>query len=436
MKKKVVATLLAASMVLGMTACGGSDNSAESKGNDKATEEGSTDEKKEDVTLRFLCYETGKEAVQKTADMFMEEHPEIKVEVVAATDMTVMNQNAIAAHQANDDYDVMWVNHVDTLAYIQGGIIQSLQEFMDADSVDYSSVLFESLLEQGMSEGATYAVPINTGTRVIACNKDLFEKYNVEYPTTQEEMLAAAEKLTVDGNYGYVNTLTENCYNPTYEQGIFMVSDGGRFYEMEDGKAVAKLDTPQMRRFLQFNLDLLQYMPKDALTMTGDDARKAFSTGNIGMYKYGNWELDLMPETDFEYELIKVPVAEAGLESGSTGGGFQIAMGAGTAHPQEAWELIKYITTTPEAMTVQAGADLPTMPQCFEMEPYNDPKYDIFKEQLDNACLTGIPVPNMNAVTEEFFKYWTDMLYGKITVEEACTEGQAAVQKLLDENYK
>lgn len=388
----------------------------------------------EDVNIRILTYETSRKAVEEAVEPFMEQNEGIHVEVVAATDFTAMNQNAIAAHQANDDYDVLFVNHVDTLAYVKGGVIGSLQNYIDRDGIDYSEILFESLLEQGISDGETYALPANTGTRVMAVNKDLFEKYGVDIPETQEEMLEAAKALTIDGNYGYVSPLCENCYSPTYEQGMYLTSNGGRLYTIEDGKAVAQIDTQEMRDFLNFIVELQPYMPKSSLTMTGDDARKAFASGNIAMYKYGNWELEQMPETDFEMELTLVPAGTDGRIS--TGGGFQLGMGGGTEHPDEAWELIKYLTTTEEAMAKMAGADLPVMEACFETEPYNDPKYDIFREQLGNAYLTGIPVPNMNKVSEEFFKYWNDLLYGKITVDEMCEEAQVSVQKILDENYE
>ncbi len=57
-------------------------------------------------------------------------------------------------------------------------------------------------------------------------------------------------------------------------------------------------------------------------------------------------------------------------------------------------------------------------------------------EQLENAVLTGIPVTNMNEVSEKFFSYWCDLLYGKITADEMCEEAQASVQELLDKNNK
>lgn len=92
---------------------------------------------------------------------------------------------------------------------------------------------------------------------------------------------------------------------------------GGTLYELEGDKAVAKIDTPEMKDYLNFNLELLNYMPKDCLTMTEDDGRKVFASGKAGMYIFGPWEYSLLPELDFTYELINIPAGEKGSVSTS-----------------------------------------------------------------------------------------------------------------------
>ena len=49
--------------------------------------------------------------------------------------------------------------------------------------------------------GKAYTIPTDTDTRVIFYNKDLFEKYNLEYPATLEEMLECGKAMTKDGDY-------------------------------------------------------------------------------------------------------------------------------------------------------------------------------------------------------------------------------------------
>ena len=189
--KKTLAIVLALTMISGVCACGGSqegteegstantiqNNSEENTGDPKSKEiPENTDSTSsgEAVNLRILLQETSAESVEAAIAPYLEQHPNIKVELVKAPDFVAMNQNAIAAHQANDDYDLITVNHVDTLAYVKGDIIQSLEEFTKADEIKYEDIIFTSLLEQGKSDGHLYAIPINTGTRVLAVNKELF----------------------------------------------------------------------------------------------------------------------------------------------------------------------------------------------------------------------------------------------------------------------
>ena len=48
---------------------------------------------------------------------FMKKYPDVKVEFATFADFTATNQGVQAAHQAGDDYDILTVNHVDTMTY-------------------------------------------------------------------------------------------------------------------------------------------------------------------------------------------------------------------------------------------------------------------------------------------------------------------------------
>ena len=371
--------------------------------------------------------------MQEAIDPYLKENPNLSVNLVAVADFSALNQKVLAAHQANNDYDLMFINHTDTYAFAQGEILEPLDEYTKADGIDYNSLLYESLVKSCYIGGKLYSVPVNTDTRVLAVNKDLFEKYNQQYPTTQDEMLKCAEAMTKDDNYGFVNSITRSAYVPEYEQGVFLMGNGGSLYTIsDDGKCTAQIDTPEFKSFMNFNLQLLNYMPKDCLTMSEDDGRRVFASGKAAMYIFGPWEYTLLPETDFDYELIKIPAGSK--ESASTSGGYQLAIGSGSKNKSEAWKLMKYLTTTPESMAKIAATGLPTMEAAYDVAPYSDEKYDIFKEQLKTSYLPEVPVANLNQVVEKFNDYWTNMLYGKISVDDGCKEAQSEVQKLLDEN--
>lgn len=428
--KKMLCIFMTTALLASLTACGSklaesSGSSTDNKAQDEAEAAGN-------VSLNFIVQEVDYEHVKEAMQPYLDEHKDVEVELVKVADFTAMNQKVLASHQANDDYDLIFVNHVDTLAFSKAGILEPLNSYTEKDGINYSEILYPSLLESCTFDGTQYAVPINTDTRVMAVNKDLFEQYGQEYPTTQDEMLKAAAAMTADGNYGFVNSMTRSAYVPEYEQGVFLMGRGGTLYELEGDKAVAKIDTPEMKDYLNFNLELLNYMPKDCLTMTEDDGRKVFASGKAGMYIFGPWEYSLLPELDFTYELINIPAGEKG--SVSTSGGYHLAIGSGSKNKEAAWDLMKYLTTSAEPMAKLAATALPTMDKAFEIAPYTDEKYDAFRKQMESSVLPEIPVANLNAVVEEFNTYWNDVLYGKVSVDDACKQAQESVQALLDKN--
>lgn len=411
--KKFLSVFLMTVLVFMVIACKGGDKSAK------------------ETTIRFLGQEADKTYIETALDSFRETNPAIKVELTTVPNFDEMKRMVLASNQAGDDFDVFYVNHVDTLAYIKGDIIQSLDQFAGADGVKYADIIFGSLLEACMYKDSLYSIPVNTDTRVLAVNKNLFDQYGLQYPATQKEMLEAAAKITNGTSYGFVNAMTRSAYVAEYEQGVFLMGNGGKLYDIVSGKALAAIETPEMKGFLQFNLELLKYMPPNSLTMTEDEGRNFFASGNAAMYIFGPWEYTLLPENlPFKYELIKIPAGSKG--SASTSGGYQLAIGKGSKNPEAAWQLLKYLTTNAEPLALVGATGLPTSAMAYSVAPFTDPKYNIFKEQLNTSYVPEVPVENLNEVVTEFDIYWKDVLYGKISVDEACAQAQKSVQALLD----
>jgi multiple sugar transport system substrate-binding protein len=411
--RKILSVFLMAALVFMVIAC---------KGNDKPVQE---------TAIRFLGQEADKTYIEAALKSFMEKNAAVKVELTIVPNFDEMKRMVLASNQAGDDFDVFYVNHVDTLAYIKGDIIQSLDRFADADGIKYADIIFESLLEACMYQGSLYSIPVNTDCRVLAVNKNLFEQYGLQYPSTQQEMLEAAAKITNGPHYGFVNAMTRSAYVAEYEQGVFLMGNGGKLYDIINGKAVATIDTPEMKDFLRFNLELLKYMPPNSLTMTDDEGRNFFASGNAAMYIFGPWEYTLLPENlSFQYELIKIPAGSK--ESASTSGGYQLAIGTGSKNPDAAWQLLKYLTTSAEPLALVGATGLPTSAMAYSVAPFTDAKYNIFKEQLNTSYVPEVPVENLNEVVTEFDIYWKDVLYGKISVDDACVQAQKSVQALLD----
>ena len=387
-------------------------------------------------SITLACNESNAGCWEQVIDRFHEKYPDIDVEISTFADYTALNQNVMAAHQAGSDFDLMEVNHVDTLSFIKGELLEPISERLTSDGIDLDSIIMGSLADMGKLGDVTYTFPIDTDTRVMLVNTDLFDKYGLDVPETMDDMLEAGKVISEknEGDYVFTDEMcTNGDYFSTYETGIFLQSCGGQLYVVdENGKATATIDTDEMREYLNFITELLPYMPEDCIT--NNDARSAFCEGNIGMYTFGPWEYTSMDMNSltFNYTFTKVPAGPAG--SVSTSGGFQLGMGSGSEKKDFAYALMEFILTDGESMAIIGESGLPTVESAYENGTFSDPKYDIFLEQLQSSNLPQVPVANLGEVVACFTGYWNDLCVGNITVDEMIEEAQPAVQALLDEN--
>jgi len=447
MKKSISVLLTAVVTVSLLTGCGSSSGNAASEttavtqaGSSTATEAvssstaasgGNTASGK----ITVVVNEDQQKYFEEVAKGFNEEYPDVQLEYVSFPDLTTLNQGIQAAHQAGDDYDILTVNHVDMMTYVKAGMLYPLSDLADKDGVTLDDIFMGSLLKYCKTAGKTYTIPFDTDTRVMAVNKDLFDKYGLSVPETMDDMLTCGEKMTQNGDYLFANPLTGSAYQSTYEMGVFLQSCGGQLYTVDDnGKATATIDTKEMRDYLNFVTKLMKYMPEDAATTK--DARSQFCNGNIGMYIFGPWEYSqelMQPDKlGFNMELELIPSGAAGHVS--TSGGWQLGIASGTDNLDASWAFFKYITSHGDAMSILGESGLPTIESAYETGTFADQKYDIFKEQLKTSNMPQVPVANLGEVVNCFDEYWQNLLFGKMTVDEVCTQAQPAVQKLLDEN--
>lgn len=374
---------------------------------------------------------------ERVIERFNEKYPDVSIELSTFTDYTALNQNTMASHQAGSDFDLIEVNHVDTLSFIKGELLEPLSDKLEADGLDLDSIIMGNLEDMCKLGDTAYTIPVDTDTRIMMVNTDLFEKYGLEVPETMEDMLAAGKVISEadEGDYVFTDEMcTNGDYFSTYETGIFLQSCGGQLYTVdENGVATATIDTDEMREYLTFITEMIPYMPADCTT--NNDARSAFCEGNIGMFTFGPWEYNDMDieSLEFNHKLVKVPAGSAG--SVSTSSGFQLGIGSGSQNKDAAYAFVEFVLNDGESMAIMGEAGLPTVEAAYESGTFADQdKYGVFLEQLQSSNVPQKPVANLGEVVACFTGYWNDLCCGNITVDEMIESAQPEVQALLDEN--
>lgn len=185
MKKKMVATLLAASLAIGLLGCGsksdapsngGSETKAEGQEAEQAPE---TDEQQvsdgEETTITVWAWDDNYNIpiMNLAGEYYAKDHPNVKVEVVslAKEDVYTKMQTALAGGGSGMPDIVLMED------YVSGKYLQAFKgSFADlTDRVDYSNFL--AFKKDAVScDGRQYGVPLDTGASVLFYRTDLLSQ--------------------------------------------------------------------------------------------------------------------------------------------------------------------------------------------------------------------------------------------------------------------
>ena len=219
-RSKLLALLLSAAMVVGMTACGGGDEATggntsgsgneaqsgqESGGTEKPTEvtidgityHPATDLTDENIELTYFHFDQD-ETVQYLADRFMELYPNIKVNVVYEN-VATYNDTLLTLIANGDTPDAIMFSDADFA--LSNMLVRDVKEYWDADpeTANLADTIESAGIGTFMTNGQ-YAVPIKFFPGVMYVDLNVLETLNIEAPGqdwTWAEMIQLIKGCTV-----------------------------------------------------------------------------------------------------------------------------------------------------------------------------------------------------------------------------------------------
>ena len=243
-----------------------------------------------------------------------------------------------------------------------------------------------------------YAMPSTTDGGILYYRKDLLDKYQLQPPTTFDEMKAACDKITAGENDSKLA-----CYGGQYNkyEGLTVNFDeavhgaGGHILNPEGKPDVA---TPEATKGLQTLTDWFKSgdIPKAAITWTEEEGRQAFQQGELIFHRNWGYVYNLAQKTDGSSKVAgKFDVAPLPGITGpgvSSLGGHNYAIGKFAENKGTAIDFLKFMSTKEVQKTdTLAASHSPTLE-----ELYTDP--DVVKKlpfmpiQL-KSIQTAVPRP-------------------------------------------
>lgn len=249
--------------------------------------------------------------------------------------------------------DVIRQNTSGGIPWIRRGMDLPLNKYIDGpdgiDRGDFIPITWEPLKHSG----ETYGVPQDINILGLFFNKDLFDKAGLAYPNdnwTWKDLKNAADKLTQDTDHdGHPDIvgLDMGWGGGTFQPFLFQA--GGAMWNAEDNKTV--IDSPEAAEALKFYKSLMRTysLTKSSSQRGGLGPDKFFEAGKVAMFIDGSWRTPSLKKNAPNLRFGVAPLARGKVATSVSGSCFW-GIASQTRHPNEAWKLVKFLSST-EALT-------------------------------------------------------------------------------------
>jgi multiple sugar transport system substrate-binding protein len=283
----------------------------------------------------------------------------VQVKVVGSIDDTKI-KNAIRSGNAPDV--VSSFTSAEVGVYCGTGAWVDLAPYLKKDKIDLTQFPKPSLYYT-QYKGKRCALPLLADSYGLYYNKTLLKKAGLTRPPkTMSELTAYAKKLTKRGNGGSIKVAGFDpfwgFYSNFNDMSNFAPSFGAKYLN-DKGKAVLS-QRFAWSKLLRWQKKLVDWYGYDKLVRfqagLGDEfsASNAFEVGKVAMILDGEWRVAFIKDEhpSLNYGTAPMPVDDdhPELYGGGSVNGTIIGIPKGGKHDDEAWALVKYLTTNDHAL--------------------------------------------------------------------------------------
>ena len=315
----------------------------------------------EQVTLRFsdwhLTEDVWNKSLNEGMDIFQKQNPNIKVvmEPISYGEKETKYTVESAAGRAPDVFHV----HAFSLPMFFGkGFAKDLTPFIEKEDPKFLDAWFPLAINLMKYNGKVHAMPGGYMTMVLFYNTEMFKDAGLDPnkpPKTWDEFLTYAKKLTRDtdgdGKVDQWGFGTVGAKSPGFSMrfGPFLWSSGAN-YLTPDMKRSA-LDTPAAKQAFAFFVELYtkhKVVPPGLTAMNPQEVRTQLAQKKVAMIMGSGWTPPIVNKINpalNAFEVLKCAPAPVKVKPATAIWLSSWVMSPNTKHPNEAWQLIKFITS-------------------------------------------------------------------------------------------
>lgn len=396
------------------------------------------------VTLEFwyaLGGDTGK-VVEELVERYNQSQKAVTVIATYQGDYTAAMAKVYSAITSNSAPGVAQLGGAPLLG--SSGAIAPISDFVKNDSSFELNQIRPAFLEYNSIKGVLWTMPFNNSVPVLYYNKDLFQGAGLDPetpPANLEELLAAAQKLTVDPNHSGsplqwgLNTRDDSHW---YLSTLFL-ENGAQIVNAEMTEVT--YNSPQSVEMLQQWADWVnkyKVMPPNQHS----EAQSDFLAGKLGMFLGSSAMLNSL-KTSAPFKLgVGVFPAVGGTQRYPVGGGsLAIFKNKDERISRAAWEFVKFMVAKESAITLATKtgylaiyADAFTWPE-IQQSIQAEPERAAAIQALDH--LVAIPVfPALGNSDLALRMAITEVELNQSTPQKSLDKAKVSVDKSMTDQFK
>jgi multiple sugar transport system substrate-binding protein len=344
-------------------------------------------------------------------------HPEVKVKVVG----DIVDTKILAAIRSGNVPDVVSSFTSSNVGkFCPTGAWVDLGPYLKKDKVNMSQFP-KTPLYYTQYKGKRCALPLLADTWGLYYNKALLSAAGITSPPkTISQLTADAKKLTQRNPDGSLKVVGFDPASGFYDGAPnkvlrFAALFGGHYVDAKGHSILSK--DPAWAKSMEWEKSLIDWYGHDKLLRfqagLGDEfsASNAFEKGKLAMQEDGEWRVAFIDREhpDLKYGTAPMPVDDTHPElyGSAMVNGTIIGIPKGVPHPDEAWKLVKYLTTNTHALAKLSNGlrNVPTTTQSLhspELKP--DPHFATFLKIIANPKSNTTPITAVGAAYQDLIQ--------------------------------
>ncbi|MDA0564332.1 extracellular solute-binding protein [Streptomonospora sp. S1-112] len=313
--------------------------------------------------------------------------------------------------------DLMLIDNPDLPQVAATGALLPLEE-AGFDTAGY----YDSVLAVGTHEDTLYGIASGVNGLALFTNTALLEDAGVEPPATWAELRTAAEELTQGDTKGFAFSAIG------HEEGTWTFEP----FMWSNGASLTDLDSPEAVEALELWAGMVEEgsVSQSVVNWSQADVNDQFLGERAAMMINGSWQIPVLAEEDVDYEVVPLPVPEAGGEPATPMGGEVWAIGRNGAEREEkAAEVLRCLLSDANMSEwAELNAYVPAKEELAQRLAEENEQMAPFVESVPTAqartAELGVDYPDVSAAIADAVQ---QALAGSGSAEDALAQAQQSV---------